>query len=145
MKKMSEAYGSVLSELFDSFPVQRQETISFKEDTPTALEVQKRRVEALRRQCEGVGFDAQELESEDIAALATGPCVQLVDINDIAQGPAHVALQLCTTAELNEDQMRAVALVAKPLQETCDKRLARSRTGRPRALRSKTPCAPAGL
>ena len=37
-----------------------------------------------------------------------------------------MALQLCTTAELNEDQMRAVALVAKPLQETWDKsRLAR--------------------
>ena len=85
------------------------------------MEIRRRRVEALRRQCEGVGFDAEELESEDIAALATGPCVQLVDINDIAQGPAHVALQLCTTAELNEDQMRAVALVAKPLQEAWDK------------------------
>ena len=75
---------------------------------------------------------------------ATVPWVQLVDINDMAQGPAHVARQLCTTAELNEDQMQAVALVAKPLQEAWDKsRVAREHatTISPSADNGKLPLA----
>jgi len=64
MKKVGEVYGSLFDQVLDSLPVQPRECLGFHTDTPLALEAQARRAEAIRRQCDGKGDDAEELDAE---------------------------------------------------------------------------------
>ena len=67
------------------------------------------------------GDDVAELESMEVHASIAKPCAQLFDVEDVLAGPPQVAWKLCQAAELNQDQMRAVAFVVKPMQEVWGK------------------------
>ena len=117
MQKVGNVYGSMLNELLDSFPVQTRTCLGFHSFAPQALQAQAHRAEALRRQCDGLDDDTQELDAAQVLARAPAPTIKLVDIDDVLAGPRHVAQKLCHAANLNQDQMRAVALVVKPTED----------------------------
>ena len=121
MKKIGEVYGSLLHQLNETFPVQPCDSLSFHSNAPLVLELQARRAEAIRRQCDGEGNVEEEIDSDEIPAHTAAASVALFNIDDVKQGPAHVAQKLCHTAELNADQIRAVALVVHPMQEAWKK------------------------
>ena len=121
MLKVTDVAGSLLSGVLESFPVESRECLGFRSSTPLALEMQACRAEAIRRQCDGDGDDAEELVAEEAHGLLnSAPSVELFDVEDVLAGPRQVAWKLCQAAELNADQKWAVALVAKPMQAACD-------------------------
>ena len=61
MATVANVYGSVLAEVLEYFPVESCERLGFHNSAPLALEEQARRAEAIRRQCDGRGIDAEEL------------------------------------------------------------------------------------
>ena len=61
MAAVANVYGSVLAEVLESFPVESRACLGFHGYVPLALEVQTRRAEAIRRQRDGRGIDAEEL------------------------------------------------------------------------------------
>ena len=121
MKKIGEVYGTLLNQLHETFPVQPCDSLSFHTDAPLVLELQARRAEAIRRQCDGEGDVAEEIDCDEIPAHVAAASLALFNIDDVKQGPAHSAQKLCHAAELNADQMRAVALVVHPMQEAWEK------------------------
>ena len=91
--------------------------LGFHGCAPLALEAQARRAEAIRRQCDVRGIDAEELGVDSIqSSITSAVCVELFDSEDVLAGPCQVAWKLCQAAELNVDQKRAVALIAQPMQ-----------------------------
>ena len=125
MLEVANVYGSLLSGVLESFPVESRECLRFQSAAPLALEMQARRAEAIRRQCDGSGDDdAQELVAEEVhSSLTSAPSVELFGVEDVLAGPRQVAWKLCQEAELNADQERAVALVAQPMQAAWEKRV----------------------
>ena len=124
MLKVANVYGSLLGGVLESFPVESRECLGFHSSAPLVLERQARRAEAIRRQCDGGGDDAEELVAEEVhSSLTSAPSVELFDVEDVLAGPRQVAWKLCEAAELNADQKRAVALVVQPLQAAWEKRV----------------------
>ena len=123
MLKVANVYGSLLGGVLESFPVEARECLRFHSAAPLALEMQARRAEAIRRQCDGGGDeDAEELDAQEVrSSLVSTPSVELFDAGDVLAGPRQVAWKLCQAAELNVDQKRAVALVAQPMQAAWEK------------------------
>ena len=122
MSKVANVYGTLLGGVLESYPVQSHECLGFHSSAPLILEMQARRAEALRRQCDGGGDAAEELVAEEVrSSLTSAPSVELFDVEDVLAGPRQVAWKLCEAAELNADQKRAVALVVQPMQVTWEK------------------------
>ena len=122
MEKVANVYGSLLGGVLESFPVESRECLGFHSSAPLALEMQARRAEAIRRQCDGGSVDAEELVVEKVhSSITSAPSVKLFDVEDVLAGPRQVAWKLCQAAELNVDQKRAVALVAQPMQAAWEK------------------------
>ena len=117
MLKVANVYGSLLDGVLEYFPVEARERLRFHSSAPLASEMQARRAEAMRRQCDGGGDDAEELVTEEVhSSLTSTASVELFDVDDVVAGPRRVAWKLCQAATLNTDQKRAVALVVKPMQ-----------------------------
>ena len=123
MQKVDAVYGNMFKQLLDPFPVQRRECLGFHSLAAQALDAQGRRAEAIRRQCDG-NHSQDDLVTEtddDIQIGRATAAVKLFDLEDVKAGPRQVAWKLSQAAELNVDQLRAVALIAKPMQEAWDK------------------------
>ena len=117
MATVANVYGSVLAEVLESFPVESRACLGFHGGAPVALEAQARRAEAIRRQCDGCGIDAEELDADSVESSKPAVAsVELFDAEDMLAGPGKVAWKLCQAATLNVDQTRAVALIAQPMQ-----------------------------
>ena len=117
MQKVGDVYGTVLNELFQPFPVQPRDCLSFYSFATQALEAQARRADLIRRQCDYLGDNAEQPEVQKVHAHSAHPSVHVLCIDDVLAGPGQVAHKLCRAGDLPQDQMRAVALVAKPMQE----------------------------
>ena len=121
MRQVGAVYGDMLTELLAPFPVQARECLGFHSFAAQTLEAQTRRAEAIRRQCDGLPKDGEEDQHvEDIEVGTSVPSVKLFDVEDVLAGPRQVAWKLIRAAELNQDQMRAVALIVKPMQDAWD-------------------------
>ena len=117
MATVANVYGPVLAEVLESFPVEYSTCLGFHGSAPLALEVQARRAEAIRRQCDGRDIDAEELGVDSVQSSTTSAAsVELFDAEDVLAGPHQVAWKLCQATEPNADQKRAAALIAQPMQ-----------------------------
>ena len=136
-QKVEAVYGNVFKKLLDPFPAQARDCLGFHSLARETLEAQGRRAEAIRRQCDGGrsqdGCVAEQ--DEDIPMGRATPAVKPFDVEDTLAGPRAVAWKLSQAAELNRDQLRAVALVVKPMQETWE----RGRDAAELASRSASP------
>ena len=103
-----------------------------------ALEQQRAAAEAMRREQQGDPPEISEqprATSEPDATLLTEAAVELLQsisdklVEASAQGPAAVAKQLAQAAELNRDQLGAVALIA------CDMQVAWEAQGKPQRMK----------
>ena len=103
-----------------------------------ALEQQRAAAEAMRREQQGDPPETSEqprATSEPDATLLTEAAVELLQsisdklVEASAQGPAAVAKQLAQAAELNRDQLGAVALIA------CDMQVAWEAQGKPQRMK----------
>ena len=96
----------LLGSLGESYDLCAQQVVSFREDTVEALRTQKLRAELWRR------ASGQELEPnmthEDVLQDLQPAVAQAsqFELEDIAQGPKHVALSLSRQASLNQEQLR---------------------------------------
>ena len=78
----------MLAEVLESFPVESRECLGFHGSAPLVLEVQARRVAAIRRQCDARGIDAEELRVESVQIASTSAAsVELFDADDVLAGP----------------------------------------------------------
>ena len=96
-----------------------------KQQVQQALEQQRAAAEAMRRAQQGAPPEISEqprATSAPDAPLLTEAAVELLQsisdklVEAAAQGPAAVAKQLAQAAELNRDQLGAVALIARDMQ-----------------------------
>ena len=122
MQRVDAVYGGLFKSLLDPFAVQAQYCLGFHSLATQSLEVQARRAEAVRRQCDGCPEDGEEDEHVDEIQLGrSAPRVEVVDVKDILAGPRQVAWKLIQAAGLNRDQIRLVALVVQPMQDAWDR------------------------
>jgi len=122
MEKVSSVYGTTVTELLEPFHAESKDCFVFHIAAPVALELQSRRAESVRRQCDVDGIDAAELDAEHVHRSTTSaPSVECFDVDDVLVGPRQVAWKLCQAASLNLDQTRAIALVAQPMQAAWEK------------------------
>ena len=95
MATVANVYGSVLAEVLESFPVESRGCLGFHSAAPLALEEQARRAEAIRRQCDGRGIDAEELGVDSVqSSITSAASVELFDAEDVLAGPRQVVWKL---------------------------------------------------
>ena len=123
MRSVADAFGSVLDELLAPFEVQEKECLHFSSEAASMLQAQTSRAADLRAR--ELGEDPAEDEGPPVVLESLprpAPSADLIDVTEkVALGPAKVAWELIEKAELTADQIRAVALVAKPMEDAWEK------------------------
>ena len=125
MQNVAAVFGPVLDDVAGAFPTESRRNDCLGHTLHDALEQQRAAAETLRREQQGDPPEAAEqprATSEPGATLLTEAVVELLQsisdklVEASAQGPAAVAKELAQAAELNRDQLGAVALIAYDMQ-----------------------------
>ena len=118
MRNYSMIFGPSMWHFGDARELRQTRNLHFGADVGMVLAVQQERAKQLRMDSFGVNEDdvnSGEMLSPGVFERQAGAYAFHVD--EIIQGPAAVARRLAKDAELNEDQLRLVALFVCPMEK----------------------------